>query len=145
MAAYLDTSVVAKWYLPETGSDAVDAYLQALDEDPVVTSLTVVEMSSLLMRRQRLGHLEEHAANRVMSRFRADLEHGHLHLRPLRDEAVAGAAHLIRAVEGAWLKTLDAIHLSVALDLGVDEIATADAAMATAAAELGLSVVSFVP
>jgi len=53
---YLDTSALAKWYLNETRSEAFVEYLLGVDV-AVISSLTRVEMRSLLSRRRRMGEL----------------------------------------------------------------------------------------
>ena len=52
----LDTSALARSYLNESGLDAFVDYLQTLDV-AVISSLTVMEMRSLLSRRRRMWEL----------------------------------------------------------------------------------------
>jgi predicted nucleic acid-binding protein len=51
-AVYLDTSALAKWYLSESNSEQVSAYIVGLDI-AIVSTLTKTEMRCLLARRKR--------------------------------------------------------------------------------------------
>jgi len=50
---------------------------------------------------------------------------------------------LTGSLSGVALRTLDAIHLALAVDAGARELATADAVMMQAAKRLGLAVHGF--
>lgn len=142
MSVYLDTSALAKWYLNEARSEEFESYLQAAT-DPIISSLTVVEMRCLLARHRRSGHFDATVESRVLAQFESDLARGMLLLRPLQDEHTAAAVRLIGRLQPHALRTLDAIHLAIAHDADVEELATADRVMADAAAEMGLRVVRF--
>lgn len=49
--AYIDTSALAKWYLPEAGSEAFAEWMGQW-EDTCISSLTITEFRCLLARRQ---------------------------------------------------------------------------------------------
>lgn len=117
--AYLDTSALAKWYLNEVGSEAFVDFLQSLDS-AVISSLTLTEMRSLLSRRRRMGDLSLELETVLFAAFLDDIDRGWLQRYPL-----------------------DALHLTVAADLGVTILATADGVMADAAVSMGLQVVRF--
>lgn len=53
------------------------------------------------------------------------------------------AVNLINRYPNHPLRTLDALHLAVALHAGIDMLATADAVMADAATAMGLEVARF--
>lgn len=142
MTAYLDTSALAKWYLNEPRSEEFVEYLASVEE-PIVSSLTITEMRSLLARRRRAGALDSSLEARIFAQFQDDVAQGHLILRPVEDRQVQAAARMIDRLPGHPLRTLDAMHLAVASELRVEELATADRVMAGAAAELGLRVVRF--
>lgn len=142
MSVYLDTSALAKWYLNEAHSDEFESYLQAAI-DPIVSGLTLVEMRCLLARHRRSGHFDAAVEAGVFAQFESDLAHGFLLVRPLEEGHAAAAVRLISRLQSHALRTLDAIHLAIAEDAGVKELATADRMMADAAAELGLRVIRF--
>ena len=142
MTAYLDTSALAKWYLNEPRSEEFVEYLATIEE-PIVSSLSITEMRSLLARRRRAGALDSPLEARVFAQLQDDVAQGHLILRPLEDRHAQSAARMIYRLPAHPLRTLDAMHLAIASDLRVQELATADRVMAGAAAELGLRVVRF--
>jgi predicted nucleic acid-binding protein len=142
MTAYLDTSALAKWYLNEPRSEEFVAYLQSVEE-AIVGSLAITEMRSLLARKRRSGAIDSPLEARIFAQLQDDVAQGHLILRPLEDRHVQAAARMIDRLPEHALRTLDAMHLAIATELRVRELATADRVMAGAAAELGLHVVRF--
>jgi predicted nucleic acid-binding protein len=137
--SYLDTSALAKWYLNEPFSEQVEDYLATLPY-AVISSLTIVEMRSLLLRRRRAGELTGAVVERVWATFLNDQSAGALSLIELKDEHLRAAARLLDRVE-APLRTLDAMHLVLAESTGA--CATADRLLAGGARELGLEVRTF--
>jgi len=59
----LDTSVVAKWFLEEEGSDAAERFLDALEggDRVAVPSSFFYELASVLWRRRQTGMTERNA------------------------------------------------------------------------------------
>ena len=140
--AYLDTSALAKWYLNEAGSEAFVEFLQGLDS-AVISSLSVTEMRSLLSRRRRMGDLSVELEYLLFAALLDDICRGWLQRYPLDDARFAEATNLIARYPEHPLRTLDALHLTVAADLAVSIVATADGVMADAALSMGLQVVRF--
>lgn len=139
---YLDTSALAKWYLDEPRSEEFVRWVQ--DEDEVwISTLTEVDMRCLLARRRRAGEISAEYEEQAFAAFRADVDHVYLFLEPIEDRLLYAALGLIERLSDHPLRTLDAIHLSVARDLDVEGLATADGVMAGAARTLGLEVVWF--
>jgi uncharacterized protein len=140
--AYLDTSALAKWYVNERGSDAFVAYLQGLDS-AAISSLTRAEMRSLFARRRRMGDFDAALEAILFSAFLDDIGSGALLLHPVDDARFDDAVNLIGRYPEHPLRTLDALHLSVARHLGLETLVTADAVMADAARSMGFSVDQF--
>jgi len=140
--AYLDTSALAKWYLNEDGSEAFVDFLQTLDS-AVISSLTVTEMRSLLSRRRRMGDFSVELESVLFAAFLEDISRGWLQRFRLDDGRFAEATNLIARYPEHPLRTLDALHLTVAADLGLSILATADGVMAAAAESMGMQVVRF--
>ena len=140
--AYLDTSALAKWYLNEAGSEAFVEFLQGLDS-AVISSFSVTEMRSLLSRRRRMGDLSVELESVLFAALLDDIDRGWLQRYPLDDARFAEATNLIARYPEHPLRTLDALHLTVAADLAVSIVATADGVMADAALSMGLQVVRF--
>lgn len=140
---YVDTSALIKRYITEPNSDEFEAFFMA--RVPIVVSrLTLVEIRSTLARRQRAGEISEDIAELAMNEVRIDLQDGLLDVQPVADEQVAQALHLIERLSPLPLRTLDALHLAIALDCGIDDFATADRQQAEAARALGLNVFTFI-
>jgi predicted nucleic acid-binding protein len=140
--AYLDTSALAKWYLNEAGSEAFVEFLQGLDS-AVISSLSLTEMRTLLSRRRRMGDLSVELESVLFAALLNDIDRGWLQRYPLDDARFAEATNLIARYPEHPLRTLDALHLTVAADLAVSIVATADGVMADAALSMGLQVVRF--
>ena len=140
--AYLDTSALAKWFLNEPGSEAFVSFLQGLGS-AVISSLTVTEMRSLLSRRRRMGDLSVELESVLFAALLDDIDRGWLQRYPLDDARFAEATNLIARYPEYPLRTLDALHLTMAADLGVSILATADGVMADAAMSMGMQVVRF--
>jgi uncharacterized protein len=139
---YFDTSALAKWYLAEAFSDEVEVYLQG--HGPVaISTLTALEMRSLLARRRREGSIDATTEGRAFATFEDDVNRGHVVRHPVHDGHLIDAANLIARYPDQPLRALDALHLAIASGLQVHAVATADRVMADASAALGLSVVRF--
>lgn len=140
--AYLDTSALAKWYLNEAHSEAFVSYLQRLDV-AVISSLTYAEMRSLLSRRRRMGDLTTELESLLFAALVDDLDRGWLQLYPVDNARHGEAANLISRYPEHPLRTLDALHLVIAANIGTPMLATADTVMADAAAAMGFEVALF--
>jgi len=138
---YVDTSALAKWYFNEPLSQEVEDYL-ANQSYVLISSLTIVEMRSLLLRRRRAGELTPALVERVWATFREDQAVGALNVLDVGDEHLRAAARLLDRLE-APLRTLDAIHLALVESAGTRTCATADRILAAGARELGLEVATF--
>jgi hypothetical protein len=141
-AVYIDTSALAKWYLNERRADEFASWIQD-QEEACISSLTIVEFRCLLARRRRAGELAVELEQGIFATFKLDIQNNHLLGYPVTDQHISGAAYLMESLPGVALRTLDAIHLNIAVDLATNRLATADRIMAEAALRLGLSVERF--
>ena len=141
-APYVDTSALAKWYLNEPRSEDFAKYIQA-ERRVAISRLTVVELRCLLGRRRRARHLTTALEREILQAFQSHVQHGFLTVHRLEDHHALRADELIEQLKEEPLRTLDAFHLAIALDLGCQRIATADRVMATAATRLGIQVDRF--
>ncbi len=139
---YIDTSALAKWYLNEDRSDDVEAFLTKTGP-AAVSTLTLVEMRSLLARRRRDREITARHEARVFATVQEDVRHGFLVCHPVGDETFTAALAVLTLAADHPLRTLDALHLAIARELGAAVLATADRVQAAAARKLGLKVVSF--
>ena len=137
--AYIDTSALAKWYLPETGSDTFAAWMQQ-QEETCISSLTKTEFRSLLARRQRMGLLSGIQVQELYAIFQQDCQDAHLLQFPVTDQHILNAELMIESLPTVALRTLDALHLSIAHDISASILATADKVMAQATQLIGIEV-----
>lgn len=126
MAAYLDTSVLVKLVVAEEETAALIAWIDAADQEMV---------SSDLARTELLRAVRRAAPDRVV-RARDVLDA--ITLLELTTQIYEEAGR----VDPPLLRTLDALHLAVALDLGDDleTIVTYDDRLADAAVANGVRV-----
>jgi predicted nucleic acid-binding protein len=129
-SAYVDTSVLGAYYCPEALSTAAERTLRAI-ATPVISTLTEVELTSLIARKRRLGELTARQALDVLELFQTHVDEGYYRRLTLGAEHYLRARELIGSLTTA-LHTLDALHLAVAL--GEDlPLLTADRDLARAA------------
>ena len=139
---YFDTSALAKWYLKESESDAVEKYIQK--HGPVdISDLTVVEMRSLLSRHRRERNIDTKMETRLFAAFEEDIRQKFLICHPLPVGITAGAVNLLSVFTDVSLRTLDALHLTIAKEIQAEILATADRVMAAGAKATSFQVVKF--
>jgi predicted nucleic acid-binding protein len=139
---YIDTSALAKRYIDEAGSNDLDTFLSRWS-CARISRLAVVELRCLLQRRRRAKEIDAAYEQAALADFADDVRSGFFQIEPLADRHAVLAHDLIGQLTGHSLRTLDALHLAVARSAGVSMLATADRAMARAAGELGIEVVTF--
>jgi len=139
---YFDTSALAKWYLKEARSDDVEKYIQ--EHGPVdISDLTVVEIRTLLARRRREKNIDPKTEIKIYATFEEDIRQRFLVCHPLPAGLAAGAVNLLSVLPDLQLRTLDALHLTIAKEIQAEVVATADRIMAIGAEAMGFSVVRF--
>jgi len=141
MTPAIDTSALAKWYLPEAQSEPVERWIQA-HAPLAICSLTRVEFRALLARRRRERSIDALFEQRALAALQDDVESGHLIEHAVAAEDFRSAMSLITQLRSP-LRTLDALHLAVFRRLGVVRLATADRVQAEAAEEMGMVVEKF--
>lgn len=139
---YLDTSALAKRYLPEANSDRFEAWFTA-NVPAAISRLTFVEMRSTLARKRRERAITADREQAALSELRTDLQDGLLVVEPGSDAHFVEAFHMIERLSDLPLRTLDALHLAIAALGEAKRIATADDVMRRAAVALQLEVVYF--
>lgn len=138
---YLDASAVVKLLVPEAESAALRSHLSSETVAPMFTSqLTVTEVKRALHAH---GDDDEavSAGSVAVVPGRLDLPDRAILARPVTAEIFAAAGDL---APGTALRSLDAIHLAVAMTAGeaLTAVLTYDRRMAEAAAGLGIAVLA---
>lgn len=128
MACYIDTSALAKLIVAEPETPALQSWFSAEDRDPVSCDLARTELFRAVRR----------VAPDRISRTRDVLDS--ITLIALPSALFEHAARL----EPSSLRTLDAIHLAAALDLGddLDALVTYDDRLAESARANGVRVLT---
>ena len=139
---YLDTSALAKKYLQESHTEDFLAW-EKIQSKLHISQLTVVEFRCLLARRERRRELTKQETKQIFSLFKSELSEKVFILHKTEENTVIKAIDLIEQLTTVPLRTLDAIHLSIALDIGAVGLATADVVMAEAGKLLNLKIFRF--
>jgi len=137
---YVDSSALAKLYVPEAESEKLDAYLRGRI-GLMISELAITEVLSAVARRKREGELQPELANRIRDAVLADADSGsfaRLHLDPAVHRE---AERLLLAVTSMPLRTLDALHLALAFSGAATHVLTFDRRMREAALQSGLNVI----
>ncbi len=79
----------------------------------------------------------------LFARFKQDIEDAHLIHYPIESRHILNASLMIESLPSVPLRTLDALHLTIANDIPVEIIATAEKVMGQAAQLLDFEVVLF--
>jgi predicted nucleic acid-binding protein len=132
---YLDTSVAAPFYWAEALSDAVDELLRQ-EVELGISSLVEVELCSALSRRVRMGEIERGEAEAIANRFQIDRNNGFYIQLAVELIHYDKARDWIRQFDTP-LRTLDALHLAIAVSHNIP-LVTADAGLVASADILGI-------
>ena len=135
---YLDTSALAKLYVPEGESRLLEEALIGR-RDVLVSDLAVTELVSVLMRRVRERLLPAESAMTIHRIVTHHLMIEMLH-RVVLDEATHREAErlLIRLGDRIALRAADAMHLALAVRAQAKSLVTFDRRMTIAAQAVGL-------
>ena len=128
MITYVETSAAAKLLFQESESDALKAFLNQVSTDEQTTYSSLLLETELRRAAVRLGVAQELVTD-VLERF--DL------VEP--DRTVYREAGLMA---GQDLRSLDALHVVIALRLAAEQFVTYDKRQASAASAAGLRVVA---
>ena len=140
---YFDTGVLLKLYLPEKRSaEAVDLVRSAIGPPPF-TRLHGLEMRAALRQKTGRGEISEDESRQLFADLEADLLAG-VHVQPAVNwQDVFDHADALTATHGAatLCRSLDTLHVALAITLGATEFCTFDKRQAKMAVAAGLFVV----
>jgi predicted nucleic acid-binding protein len=135
---YLDPSALVKLYLPEAGSDELEAEVLGRS-DLIVSDLAVTEITSAIARRRREGMLAAGSCARLLRQILADIEARIYTKTDLMPDTHREAERLLLAVDDIALRSADALHLAQVSLAGAAAIVTYDRKLREAALKIGLS------
>ena len=144
---FFDTSVIAKLYHAEDGSDKAEALVAGTDARSIVSQLSLIEIQSVFATKVRTGAIDQTSLDQLRSLFFADLASGRFKVVLVSLRYFRSAERLIRlhAVNHA-LRTLDGLQLAVAVELHrrnmVSAIVASDRHLGEVAALEGLPVIN---
>src|SRR5580704_11232828 len=144
---FFDTSALVKRYHNEDGTEQVRAIFISAENLVRISTLGAVEIHSAFAIKVRSGQLTRAAAQILTEGALADLASGRIKPYSVTSRHFADAEHMVRQFAFDYrLRSLDAIQLSVALDLRsqglADSIVTADRAVQDVASLVGLAVLN---
>ena len=133
---YVDTSVLAAFYLPEPLSSRAERLLRA-EVAPAISDLTDVELLSAVARKVRGKEISAADGARVAATFLSHVSAG-LYARIAVERAHFRLARDWLAGFTVRLRSLDALHLALASQAGA-KLLTADRELAKAARTLDVA------
>jgi hypothetical protein len=134
---YVDSSALAKLYVPEAESELLDAFLRGR-QGLTISELTITEVLSAVARRKREGELRAKQANEIRDAVLADADSGAFHRLDLNPDVHREAERLLFTTDALPLRTLDALHIALALSGAATHMLTFDRRMKEAATHAGL-------
>jgi predicted nucleic acid-binding protein len=140
VALYVDSSALATLYLPESDSDRLDDFLRGR-RDLMISELAITEVISAVARRRREGALTARQANRVRDGVLSDAQSGSFRRLDLSPVIHRQAERILLSTDSIPLRTLDALHIALAIFGEAKSIVTFDVRFAAAAAVHGLQAV----
>jgi len=138
LSVYLDTSVLVSIYYPESITTKVRKFLT--DKKGLSTSLfSIVEFSSAINRKILMNELSKQNGLKIINRFQSDIEEGYYKVYSFSPDDLTGANNFIIDNLGrVSLRTVDALHIAIALRKKCDLFVTADRTQAKSSKKLGL-------
>ncbi len=140
---YFDTGVLLKLYLPELRAAEAVAFVNASPGKPPVNPLHELEMRSALRQKVGRRELSQIECDTLIAQVESDLITGVLERVTVFWPDVFATAEALSATHGVptLCRSLDTLHVALALELGVTEFCTFDLRQSRMAAAAGLTVI----
>jgi PIN domain-containing protein len=144
---FLDTSALGKNYHIEIGTAEIERLLKEPNARHFISRLTLIEIQSVFAGKVRMGVITESDFQLLRRRFLTDVTKGQLQVIRMTGFHYQEAERLLKKhATSRGLRTLDALQLSVALDLRrrgtLDHFVCADRNFCIVAALEGLSLIN---
>ncbi len=139
---YLDSSALAKLYVPEAESEKLDSFLRGR-RGLMVSELAVTEVLSAVARRKREGVLNFDQACEIRDAILEDADSGSFDRLELTPAIHREAERLLFGIDSVPLRTLDALHVALAVSGSATHVVTFDLRMRAAALQAGLKSIDF--
>ena len=141
---YFDTGVLLKLYLPEPRAAEAVAHVNASASIPPITPLHELEMRSAMRQKAGRGEITLVECAALIAEMDADLSSGVHESATVVWADVFARAESLSAGHGVntLCRSLDTLHVALALELGAAEFCTFDHRQSLMAAAAGLTVIS---
>jgi predicted nucleic acid-binding protein len=141
---YFDSSYVVKCYLNEAGADKVQA-LAAKTQGIASCEIARLEFAATLHRHLREGRINEQRLEEANGYFADDQRNGVWRWLPPSSSLIESASgRVLKLAATVFLRSVDALHLTCAVENGFAEIYTNDRHMMGAAPHFGLKAVNII-
>lgn len=132
---YIDTSALAKLYIPEPESEAVQ---KAVKGHTLVSSeLVIVEFTSVIARKLREKAISKKEAKEVLALFHSHIQDGVLETVRLESSILSAAAKMLfDCPPSIPLRTLDALHLATCKEHRLSPLLSLDKVMLSVSASM---------
>lgn len=143
MKVYFDTGLLLKLYSVEPNSAQAVALIQSQGFPIVFCQLQQTELRNALYRKAARNEIDRRQLDKSLKRIQSDLDNGVLQISNLEwSEVWANADQLTtKYALVTQCRTLDVLHVAVALQLGIKTFGTTDVRQMVVARKAGLKVV----
>src|SRR5215475_11670292 len=111
IGVYVDSSALAKLYMPEPQSERLDKFLRGR-QDLMISELCITEVISAVARRKREGALNPKQANQIRDAVWSDAEGGSFQRLDLNPAIHREAERMLLSTQSIALRSLDALHIA---------------------------------
>ena len=141
---YFDTGVLLKLYLPEPRAAEAMTFVNDCPGKPPVNHLHELEMRSALRQKAGRGELTQSERDALIAQVESDLANGVHERVTISWPDVFTTAEALSAAHGfaTLCRSLDTLHVALALELGATEFSTFDLRQSRMATATGLTVIS---
>lgn len=122
---YFDTSALLPYYREEVLSEQVETLLQTQTNAIFISHLTEVEVFSALARWQRMEELGTEEIKYIQIQFETHLAENYYIVHPVSEPIFKQAKQWL-SIRRTALRTLDALHLSCACNIGAKLVSADD-------------------
>lgn len=136
--AYFDSALIAKFYLNEPGREVVRDLARRLGA-VMSSGIAVAEVSAAFHRKLREGAVRAATFEALQGQFRHDLDQGLWQIRGPTEDLLQQVHRVFETLDKTvFLRSMDALHLVTARDLGFDRLFSNDRHLLAASSSLGL-------
>jgi predicted nucleic acid-binding protein len=142
LSAYADTSFLVSLYVFDTNSELAAARMSRVELPIVSTPFGELEIANAISLRHFRRELNITEAKAAYSLFQKDVEGGVIQIKPIPNTVFEGARQIARRrTPRLGTRTLDVLHVALALQFGAETFYTFDVRQAKLAKAEGLATV----